>query len=92
MKIIWSAAAWADVGRIYAFLAGHDLDAADQVFSRLLAGPSQLLNFPRRGSRVSNFRDFEIRELRTGKYIIQYGLRRDEILMVRIFHGREDRT
>jgi plasmid stabilization system protein ParE len=49
MKITWSAAAWADVGRIYAFLAERDLDAADQAFDRLLNAPSQLLNFPRRG-------------------------------------------
>ncbi len=92
MKIRWSAAAWADVGRIYTFLAEHDLDAADQVFSRLLDAPSQLLNFPRRGSRVIISGDLEIREFRVARYIIRYGLERDELFVVRIFHGREDRS
>lgn len=91
MKITWSAAAWADVGRIYAFLAEHDLDAADQAFGRLLNAPSQLLSFPRRGSRLSSSGDLEIRELRVGNYIIRYGLNRDGIAILRLFHGRENR-
>ena len=92
MKIRWSAAAWTDVGRIYSFLAEHDLDAADQVFERLLSAPAQLLNFPRRGSRLSSSGDLEIRELRVGNYIVQYGLTREEVRVLRFFHGREDRT
>ena len=79
MKITWSAAAWTDVGRIYAFLAEHDLDAADHVFDRLLNAPSQLLSFPRRGSRLSSSENLEVRELRVGNYIIRYGLNGDEI-------------
>jgi plasmid stabilization system protein ParE len=91
MKLVWSAAAWTDVGRIYAFLAEHDLDAADQAFDRLVNAPSQLLDFPRRGSRLRQTKDLEIRELRAGSYIVQYGLKQDEILVLRFFHGREDR-
>ena len=91
MKIVWSAAAWTDVGRIYAFLAEHDLDAADQTFDRLVNAPSQLLDFPRRGSRLRQTKDLEIRELRTGSHIVQYGLKQDEIQVLRFFHGREDR-
>lgn len=92
MNIIWSAEAWADVGRIYAFLAEHDLDAADQTFGRLLNAPSQLLDFPRRGSRLNSVGEIEIRELRLGSYIVRYGLRRDDVLVLRFFHGREDRS
>ena len=92
MKIVWTAAAWADVGRIYAFLAEHDLNAADQSFDQLLQAPSLLHDFPRRGSRLSSVVDLEIRELRVGKYVLQYGLRREAIVVLRFFHGREDRT
>ena len=91
MNVVWSAAAWADVGRIYAFLAEHDLDAADHVFDTLLDAPSRLLDFPRRGSRISTLRKAEVRELRVGRYIVRYGLTQTEILILRIFHGRENR-
>ena len=47
MRIVWSSAAWADVDRLHAFLAEHDLDAADAVFDRLARAPEALLNFPR---------------------------------------------
>ena len=67
MKIVWTAAAWADVGRIYALLAEHDLNAADQSFDQLLQAPSLLHDFPRRGSRLSSVVDLEIRELRVGR-------------------------
>lgn len=92
MKIVWSGAAWADVGRIYAFLAELDLEAADQAFDKLTNAPTLLLDFPRRGSRVSSVESIEIREFRIGNYIIRYGLNRDKILVLRFFHGREDRA
>lgn len=91
MTIVWSSAAWADVDRLHAFLAEHDLDAADAVFDRLANAPAALLDFPRRGSRLSEFDPREVREFRVGGYLLRYELAETDIFVLRFFHAREDR-
>ena len=92
MTIVWTSAAWADVDRLHAFLAEHDLDAADAVFDTLANSPSALLDFPRLGSRLSEFDPREVREFRVGHYLLRYELRRSELFILRFFHAREDRS
>lgn len=92
MRIIWAPGAWADLDRLHAFLAEHDLDAADEVFSRLGKAPEELLSFPRRGARLSEFEPCEVREFRIGRYLLRYQLVGAEIYVLRFFHGREDRS
>lgn len=91
MRIVWSSAGWADVDRLHAFLAEHDLDAADAVFDRLANAPVALLDFPRRGSRLSQFDPREVREYRVGGYLLRYELAGSDIFVLRFFHPREDR-
>jgi plasmid stabilization system protein ParE len=91
MTIAWSSAAWADVDRLHAFLAEYDLDAADAVFDRLANAPAELLDFPRRGSRVSQYDPREVREFRVGSYLLRYELTGTDIFVLRFFHAREDR-
>ncbi|MGN6848650.1 MAG: type II toxin-antitoxin system RelE/ParE family toxin [Sphingomicrobium sp.] len=91
MKVYWSSAAQADLGRLYNFLAQHDLDAADHIFDRLVACPRALLQFPRRGQRLSQYETHEIREFRVARYVVRYELGNETISVLRIFHAREDR-
>jgi plasmid stabilization system protein ParE len=91
MRIVWSSAGWADLDRLHAFLAEHDLDAADAVFDRLAEAPVALLDFPRRGSRLSEFDPREVREFRVGRYLLRYELRGADVVVLRFFHAREDR-
>jgi len=91
MRIVWSSAAWADADRLYAFLAEHDLDAADAVFDRLANAPASLLGFPHRGSRLSEFEPREVREFRVGRYLLRYEIAGTDIFVLRFFHAREDR-
>ena len=91
MKIRWSDAARADLGRLYDFLARHDLQAADEIFDRLIASPRALMQFPRRGQKLSQYEPLEIRELRVARYVVRYELGDELISVVRIFHAREDR-
>jgi plasmid stabilization system protein ParE len=90
MKIVWSSSAWADVERLYDFLAEYDLDAADAVFDRLANAPSALLNFPRRGPRLSEFDPRDVREFRIGNYLLRYEIPATEIVVLRFFHAREN--
>lgn len=91
MRILWSAAAQNDLGRIHTFLARHDLDAADATFDILIAAPEPLLDFPRLGSRLSQYEPREVREFRVGSYLLRYELSVTDLIVVRVFHAREDR-
>lgn len=91
MRILWSAAAQADLGRLHSFLARHDLDAADASLDILVEAPEALLDFPRRGSRLSEFDPREVREFRVGSYLLRYELAGTDIFVLRFFHSREDR-
>lgn len=91
MKIVWTDSAWMDADRIHSFAAQYDLDRADDIFDRLAEAPTLLLEFPRRGPRMSEFNGREVRELRSDRYIIRYELANSEIRILRIFHAREYR-
>jgi plasmid stabilization system protein ParE len=91
MTINWSAAARADLGRLYEFLAETDLELANKVLDRLIAAPGDLRRFPRRGPRLSEFNPREVREYRVGVYLLRYELSEANIYVLRIFHVREDR-
>jgi len=91
MKIKWSSAGWADLDRLHAFLAEYDFDAADAAFDSLANAPTTLLSFPRRGSRLSQFDPREVRELRVSRYLLRYELSGTDLLVLRIFHAREER-
>ena len=91
MRIVWSSTAWADVDRLHAFLAQHDSDVADAVLEKLSKAPDSLLNFPRRGPRMSEFGPREVRELRVGNYLLLYEVAGDDLFVLRFFHAKEDR-
>ena len=91
MKFFWSDAARADLDRLHDFLAHYSLDAADEAIESLAKAPRTLLDFPRRGSRLSEFGPGEVREIRVGAYLLRYELRVGEIRVLRLFHAREDR-
>ena len=91
MKIVWSPAGWADIDRLHAFLAEYDIDAADAVFDKLANAPAALLDFPRRGSRLSRFDPREVREFRVAGYLLRYELAGTDVFVLRFFHSKEDR-
>jgi plasmid stabilization system protein ParE len=88
----WADEALADVERIYSFLAAVDLDAALHAAERLETAPNRLIAYPRIGERLEGFENRELRRILIGKYEMRYEIREDVISIVRIFHGREDRS
>lgn len=91
MRILWFAEAWEDLDRLHAFIAEHDLDAADATLDRLAKAPEALLDFPRRGSRLSRYAPRELREFRVANYLLRYEILDSHIFVLRLFHSREDR-
>ena len=91
MILRWSPEARDDVDRLVDFAAAHDPRHADKIEDELMQAPKGLLQFPRRGSRLSDFEPREVREFRIGPYLMRYELARADIIVLRFFHAREDR-
>ena len=77
--------------RLHAFLADKNPRAAQAVSTALTDAPDKLLQFPRRGPRLEQFRDREVRRLIVGSYEMRYELKEDVIRILQIWHGKEDR-
>ena len=91
MTIRWSSEARDDIDRLVDFVAAYDPILADEIEQELGQAPKKLLDFPRRGSRLSEFDPKEVREFRVGSYLLRYELSGTDISVLRFFHAREDR-
>lgn len=92
MKIIWTPEGAGDIIRLHAFLATVDSDAAAKVTQMLQRAPNTLTTFPRIGERFQTLMPREVRKLKVGKYEMRYEIVAAEIYILKIFHGREDRS
>jgi plasmid stabilization system protein ParE len=92
VRLRWSSEARDDVDRLADFIAAYDLNLAGEIEQELQQGPKKLLDFPRRGSRLSQYDPREVREFRIRKYLLRYELTRTDIFILRFFHAREDRS
>jgi plasmid stabilization system protein ParE len=94
MKLIVSQAALADLERLRAFLADKSPGAADRAVACLIAAIESLDHFPERGRQVSvpNTRELIVPFGRSN-YVVRYAYRTeaDEVVVIRIWHGREVR-
>ncbi len=91
MRLRWSQPANQDLVRLHDFLAAINPTAAAAAVHELLAGVERLPLNPRLGRALDAYRPREVRRLIVGLYEIRYEVRPDEIIIVRIFHSREDR-
>lgn len=92
MRIIWTTKGANDIIRLHAFLTTVDPDAAAKVVQMLQRAPDKLIAFPRIGERFQTLMPREVRKLKVGNYEMRYEIYRDEIHILKIFHGREDRS
>ena len=91
MRIRWSSKASDDLLRLHNFLILLNAAAAARATARLARAPEQLLRMPRQGERLEAFAPREVRRLLVDAYEIQYELVHEEILILRIWHTRENR-
>ena len=91
MSIRWSPEARDDVDRLVDFVAAYDPVRADDIERELTEAPKRLLEFRRRGPRLSEFDPREVREFRVASYLLRYELVGADIFVLRFFHAREDR-
>jgi plasmid stabilization system protein ParE len=91
MRVEWADAALDDIKRVYDFLAKVNGRAAHQRYVALVTAPRRLVTNPRLGPRVDNIEESEIRRIFIGDYELRYEVRADVIVVLRIWHTRENR-
>jgi toxin ParE1/3/4 len=95
VKLAFSRDARSDLVRLRAFIAKHDPAAAERVAQRLIQGIERLLRHPRLGRRVRSGPDQmapeEIRDWPIGDYVVRYLITEDRIIVLRMWHGKEQR-
>lgn len=92
-KVVWRERALEDIDRLYDFLFKKDEEAATKAAQVILRGSSLLEESPRLGRPMAD--DTKRRELfipfGSNFYVLRYFLANDVVIIVRIWHGREDR-
>lgn len=94
MRLEWSAAALADLDRFAAFLKDRRPQLATIVAREILAKARLLEASPELGYPIGSggqYRQIVLEVLRA-KYVFRYWIAGDRIVMLRVFHGREDRS
>jgi plasmid stabilization system protein ParE len=96
VKLAFSREARADLVRLRAFIANHNPAAAQRLARRLVQGIERLLRTPRLGRRVTVAPDQvapeEIRDWVVGEYVVRYLIADERIVVLRTWHGKEQRA
>jgi plasmid stabilization system protein ParE len=96
VKLAFSREARGDLVRLRAFVAQHNPVAAQRLARRLIRGIERLLRNPRLGRRVTVAPDQmapeEIRDWVVGEYIVRYLTAEERIVVLRVWHGKEQRA
>lgn len=91
MKISYTPEAIADLSRLREFIEIKNPVAAQRVASELLIGIDKLKVFPKMGIQVLRAPQPElIRDLFVGNYTIRYLIKGDEIIVLRLWHNKEN--
>ncbi len=92
MKLIVSEAAIAELKRLHVFLAENSPAAADRAIAALVGAIQSLDLFPERGrpSTIPDLRELIVLFGRFG-YVLRYAYSAstEEVVIIRIWHGRE---
>jgi plasmid stabilization system protein ParE len=91
VELKWASKSQDDLARLYSFLSKSSPTAAARAIRALVAAPARLLAHPRLGERLDEFAPREIRRVFVGDYELRYELRPQTVIVLRVWHAREDR-
>jgi toxin ParE1/3/4 len=89
MRIVRRPAAQEDVDALWAYIAQHDLAAADRMIDRIVDATGRLVQFPYSG-RDHGDRHPGLRSITASPYLVFYRVMADRIEIVRVLHGARD--
>jgi plasmid stabilization system protein ParE len=87
----WTQSAYSDLRRLYDFLEPVDPRAALRAVRVIIARVERITLQPRLGEQLQRFGAREVRRVLAANYEIRYELTDEEVVVLRIFHTREDR-
>lgn len=91
MTIRWTRKARQDLERVYAFMEPVNPERAQAIVEVLIKGVERLAELPRVGERIRRYSRREVRRIFVGDYELRYELKADAIIVLRLWHAREDR-
>ena len=91
MDLKWNRRAQSDLVRLHGFLDPVNPSAAARVMQQLTAAPLRLLAHPRLGEWLEEFSPREVPRIFVGPYEVRYEILGEYMIMLRLWHGREDR-
>ncbi len=91
MRVKWTLKAQSDLVRLHDFLVAARIGSAARIAKTLVAAPRRILEFPRIGEPLEEFKPREVRRILVGNYEMRYEIREPEIFILRIWHSREER-
>lgn len=92
-KLVWLPEAKVDLQRLYEFIEPYNQDAAARAMQRLVAAAQTLIKFPQKGrpwQPDTNYRELPVSFGARG-YVIRYRAFEGQVIVVRVWHAREDR-
>ena len=90
MKLQFSQESVKDLKRLRTFIEQTNPEAAQRIANELLLGMEKLKIYPQIGLEVDRaFDPKRIRDLFVGKYIVRYLIGDGEIVILRVWHGKE---
>lgn len=89
MKLQFTYRALHDLKRLRRFIADKNPPAAQRMSQRLRHSITSLLDNPKVGRQLEELTG--VRELINGAYIVRYTETTDTIIILNIWHGKEDR-
>jgi len=87
-RVVWSAAANADLDDIDAYISARSPSGAQRVLEKLREVANGLGDFPYAARVVPEFSDPERRETFVQEYRLMYRVEDDRIRILRVVHGR----
>lgn len=92
MKLVYAPEAVADLIRLRSFIAEKSPAAAARIAAELIARIENLCAFPQLGRAVGEAPQPDvIRDMVFGNYVVRYSEHADALVVLRIWHHREDR-
>jgi len=91
--IIWTKTAIDDLNRHYDFIKVNNIDTAARAVRAIVSAGEILKQNSRRGAIIEEIAGIHKLLVSFGKYgfIIHYTILEDDILILRIYHGRENK-
>ena len=92
-RLTWLPDAKDDLQRLYEFIEPHSQDAAARAVQRLVSAAQTLIEFPQKGrpwQPDTNYRELPVSFGARG-YIVRYREFEGQIIIVRVWHAREER-